>query len=131
MNGVICRFVSNLEIHPILKICHSSLVGGHHNEIILVANVIQSGFYWPTLIETPMTWLYYILHAKYKRYIYESWNSIETKSMRSYVHKYIMVAIDCVSKWIEVVWFPTLRAGVSQTFWKNKFSHSLASLSYY
>jgi len=46
---VVCRFVSESEIHSILTLCHSYACGGHFRGHRTAAKVLQSGFFWPTL----------------------------------------------------------------------------------
>lgn len=48
-DGLIRRCVSEVEMVPILKACHSSPVGDHYGSVRTAAKVLQCGFYSPTL----------------------------------------------------------------------------------
>ena len=50
VDGIIRRCVPEYEQQEILRNCHASAYGGHHAGDRTAAKVLQSGFYWPTLI---------------------------------------------------------------------------------
>ena len=49
VDGLICRCVPEVEMISVLKACHSSPMGGHHNGIRTAHKILQCGYYWPTL----------------------------------------------------------------------------------
>ena len=107
----------------ILTHCHSLKCGGHFNGQRTAAKVLQSGFYWPSIFkdahlfakscdrcqrtgnigrrnETPLT---NILEVE----LFYVWG-IDFMSLfpSSYGHKYILLAVDYMSKWVEAI--PTI-----------------------
>ncbi|XP_075074440.1 uncharacterized protein LOC142162037 [Nicotiana tabacum] len=49
VDGVIRRCVPEGEMASILSHCHDGLTGGHYGGNRTTANVMEVGFYWPTL----------------------------------------------------------------------------------
>ena len=104
----------------ILTHCHSLECGGHFNGQRIVAKVLQSGFYWPSIFkdanlfakscdrcqrtenigrrnETPLT---NILEVEF----FDVWG-IDFIGLfpSSYGNKYILLAVDYMSKWVEAI----------------------------
>jgi hypothetical protein len=50
-DGIIRRCVGDHEIQSIMWHCHGSPCGGHHSGPRTAAKVLQSGFFWPTLVK--------------------------------------------------------------------------------
>ncbi|PHT26321.1 hypothetical protein CQW23_34065 [Capsicum baccatum] len=48
-DGVIRRYISHVEVPSILEASHASQVGGHHAGGRTARNVLQSGYYWPSI----------------------------------------------------------------------------------
>lgn len=46
---IIHRCVLEVEMFSVLKTCHSSPIGVHHNGVKTAHNIVQSGFYWHTI----------------------------------------------------------------------------------
>ncbi|GKB10064.1 reverse transcriptase domain-containing protein [Tanacetum coccineum] len=54
-DGVIRRCVSGPETHTILDQCHHGPTGGHYGPTTTTKKVLDSGFYWPTIIKEALT----------------------------------------------------------------------------
>ncbi|GJV45302.1 reverse transcriptase domain-containing protein [Tanacetum coccineum] len=54
-NGMIRRCVSGLETRTILDQCHHGPTGGHYGPNTTAKKVLDSGFYWPTIIKEAHT----------------------------------------------------------------------------
>ena len=111
------------EVGEILTHCHSLEYGGHFNGQRTAAKVLQSGFYWPSIFkdahsfskscdrcqktgnigrrnEMPLT---NILEVE----LFYVWGIDFMGSFpSSYGHKYILLAVDYVSKWLKAI--PTI-----------------------
>ncbi|XP_060190996.1 uncharacterized protein LOC132620349 [Lycium barbarum] len=122
-DNIIRRCIPEVEMMPIIEACHSSPVGGHHSSARTAAKVLQSGFYWPTIYqdahdfvkacdqcqrhggisrrhELPMT---PILEVE----LFDVWGiDFMGPFVSSYSNKYILVAVDYVSKWVEAIALP-------------------------
>ena len=120
---IIRRCVPEEEAIEILHACHASSVGGHHGGVRTTAKVLQSGYYWQFLYnyshefvkkctqcqkqggvskrhELPLTPLL-------KVELFDVWGiDFMGPFVSSFGNKYILVAVDYVSKWVEVVALP-------------------------
>ncbi|GKC05036.1 reverse transcriptase domain-containing protein [Tanacetum coccineum] len=94
---MIRRCVYGQEAVDILTACHNGPTGGHHGANYTAKKVFDSGFYWPTI--------YRDAHDMVK-----SWN------------KYILVAVDYLSKWVEAKPLPTNDARVVVKLLKSVFA---------
>ncbi|GKF47639.1 reverse transcriptase domain-containing protein, partial [Tanacetum coccineum] len=54
-DGMIRRCVSGLETRTILDQCHHGPTGGHYEPNVTTKKVLDSGFYWPTIIKEAHT----------------------------------------------------------------------------
>ncbi|GJV99642.1 reverse transcriptase domain-containing protein [Tanacetum coccineum] len=54
-DGIIRRCISGPETRTILDQCHHGLAGGHYGPNITAKKVLDSGFYWPTIIKEAHT----------------------------------------------------------------------------
>ncbi|GJU23014.1 reverse transcriptase domain-containing protein [Tanacetum coccineum] len=114
------------------------LVGGHYGPNITAKKVLDSGFYWPTIIKEAHT-LVRLCEACQKTEniskrdemplnniqvceIFDIWGiDFMGPFPKSYKFEYILVAIDYVSKWAEAQALPTNDARVVITFLKKLF----------
>ncbi|GJY85292.1 reverse transcriptase domain-containing protein [Tanacetum coccineum] len=94
---VIRRCVHGQEAIDILKAWHNGPTEGHHGPNYTAKKVFDSGFYWPTI--------YRDAHD-----LVISWN------------KYILVAVDYLSKWVEAKALPTNDARVVVKILKSLFA---------
>ncbi|XP_057741309.1 uncharacterized protein LOC130959863 [Arachis stenosperma] len=123
-DGILRRCVSEKEEREVLWNCHGSCYGGHFGGDRTAAKVLQSGFFWPTLFkdakelvkscnecqrsgnlpkrnEMPQN---FILELE----LFDVWGiNFMGPFPTSYSNKYILVAVDDVSKWVEAIATPT------------------------
>ncbi|GJY81457.1 reverse transcriptase domain-containing protein [Tanacetum coccineum] len=104
---MIWRCVAGQEAVDILTACHSGPTGGHYGANYTAKKVFDSGFYWPTI--------YRDAHDLVTRC--DTWSF---PSLRG--NKYILVAVDYLSKWVEAKVLPTNDARVVCKFLKYLFA---------
>ncbi|GKB64327.1 reverse transcriptase domain-containing protein [Tanacetum coccineum] len=92
-DNIIRRCVAGSEILKILGHCRSGPTGGHHGARITANKVYESEFYWPSVFKDA-----------------------------NEGNKYILVAVDYVSKWVEAQALPTNDARVVVKFLKGLFA---------
>ncbi|GJW96956.1 putative nucleotidyltransferase, ribonuclease H [Tanacetum coccineum] len=139
-NRMIRRCVSGPETRTILDQCHHGPTGGHYGPNVTAKKVVDSGFYWPTIIKEAHT-LVQLCEACQKTgniskcdemplnniqvcEIFDIWG-IEFMGPfpKSHKFEYILVVVDYVSKWAEAQALPTNDARVVITFLKKLFCH--------
>ncbi|GJQ91588.1 reverse transcriptase domain-containing protein [Tanacetum coccineum] len=104
-DNVMRRYVAGDEILEILAHCHSSPTGGHHSASITGRKVYKAGFYWPVCE------------------IFNVWGlDFMGPFPDSMGNKYILVAVDYVSKWVEAQELPINDARVVVKFLKGLFA---------
>ncbi|GKA25375.1 reverse transcriptase domain-containing protein [Tanacetum coccineum] len=133
------RCVSGQEAVDILTACHSGPTGGHYGANYTAKKVFDSGFYWPTI--------YKDAHELVKNYdscqrqgkisqrdempqnsiqvckIFDVWGiDFMGPFPSSRGNKYILVAVDYLSKWVEAKALPTNDARVVVKFLKSLFA---------
>nr|GEW43839.1 reverse transcriptase domain-containing protein [Tanacetum cinerariifolium] len=136
---VIRRCVHGQEAIDILKACHNEPNEGHHDPNYTAKKVFDSGFYWPTI--------YRDAHNLVKSYdacqrqgkisqrdeipqnaiqvceIFDVWGiDFMGPFSSSRGNKYILVAVDYLSKWVEAKALPTNDARVVCKFLKSLFA---------
>jgi hypothetical protein len=117
---IICRCVPQGEIHSILTFFHTLACGGHFSVKKTAAKVLQSRFFWPSLFKdsfkfckacdwcqhlgTMSRWDMMPLNPILIVKIFDVWEiDFMGPFPPSFGFEYILVAVDYVSRWIEVV----------------------------
>ncbi|GJQ93732.1 reverse transcriptase domain-containing protein [Tanacetum coccineum] len=130
--------VSGSETQTILDQCHHGPTSGHYGLNITAKKVLDSGFYWPTIIKEAHT-LVSLYEACQKTRniserdempliniqvceIFDIWGiDFMGPFPKSHKFDYILVAVDYVSKWAEAQALSTNDARVVITFLKKLF----------
>ncbi|GJW21002.1 reverse transcriptase domain-containing protein [Tanacetum coccineum] len=104
-DNVMRRCVARNEILEILAHCHSGPTWGHHSASITGRKVYEAGFNWPSME------------------VFDVWGLDFMGPFPGFkVNKYILVAVDYVSKWVEAQALPTNDARVVVKFLKVLFA---------
>ncbi|GKB90335.1 reverse transcriptase domain-containing protein, partial [Tanacetum coccineum] len=136
---IIRRCVSGQEALEILKACHEGPTGGHHSANITARKVFDAGFFWPTIYKDAYELIKScdacqrqgkISHrdempqnAIQVCEIFDVWGiDFMGPFPSSRGNKYILVAVDYLSKWVEAKALPTNDARVVVKFLKSLFS---------
>ncbi|GKA53047.1 reverse transcriptase domain-containing protein [Tanacetum coccineum] len=132
------RCVTGSEILKLAH-CHSGPTGGHHSASVTGRKVYEAGFYWPSIFRDAK---YYVMKcdACQKSGNISSRNEMPQNNIQvcevfdiwgldfmrpfpdSRGNKYILVAVDYVSKWVEAQALPTNEARVVVKFLKGLFA---------
>ena len=117
---IIRRCVPEDEMHSILNHCHTLPCGGHFGGQRTAANVLQSGFYWPSLFEDAHLFVSICdkcqrmgnisrkdeppMHPILEVELFDLWGiDFMGPFPASYSNLYILLAVDYVSKWVEAI----------------------------
>ncbi|GJT89641.1 reverse transcriptase domain-containing protein [Tanacetum coccineum] len=139
LDNVMRRCVAGNEILEILAHCHSGPTGGHHNASITGKKVYESGFYWPNIFKDAKDYEIKFDACQRSGNISSrskmSQNNIQVCDVfdiwgldfmgpfpNSKGNKYILVAVDYVSKWVEAQALPTNDACVIIRFLRRLFA---------
>ncbi|GJV20503.1 reverse transcriptase domain-containing protein [Tanacetum coccineum] len=111
VDQVIRWCVSGQEAFDILKACHSGPTRRHYGANYTAKKVFDSGFYWPTIYRDAL----YL--------IFDVWGiDFMGPFPSSRGNKYILMAVDYLSKWVEAKALPTNDARVVCKFLKSLFA---------
>ncbi|GJV40936.1 reverse transcriptase domain-containing protein [Tanacetum coccineum] len=136
---VIRRCVFGKEAHDILMACHDGPTGGHHGANYTARKVFDSGFFWPTIYKDAHELVKNCNSCQRQGKVSQRdempQNSIQVCEIfdvwgidfmgpfpSSKGNKYILVAVDYLSKWVEAKALPTNDARVVVRFLKALFA---------
>ncbi|GKA66005.1 reverse transcriptase domain-containing protein [Tanacetum coccineum] len=136
---IIRRCVDGQEAMDILQACHNGPTGGHHGPNYTAKKVFDSGFFWPTIYRDAQDFVTHCdsCHRQGKISqreempqnpiqiceIFDIWGiDFMGPFPSSRGNRYILVAVDYVSKWVEVKALPTNDARVMVKFLKQLFT---------
>nr|GFA69787.1 reverse transcriptase domain-containing protein [Tanacetum cinerariifolium] len=136
---VIRRYVHGQEAVDILTACHNRPTRGHHGANLTAKKVFDSGFYWPTIYRDAHD-LVTRCDACQRQGKISQRDEIPQNTIQvceifdvwgiyfmgpfpySKGNKYILVAVDYLSKWVEAKMLPTNDARVVVKFLKSLFA---------
>ncbi|GKA82419.1 reverse transcriptase domain-containing protein [Tanacetum coccineum] len=137
---VIRRCVHGKEALDILEACHNGPTGGHHGANLTAKKVFDAGFFWPTIYKHELVKNYDSCEKKTSQgkilqrdempqnsiqvcEIFDVWGiDFMGPFPSSRGNKYILVAVDYLSKWVEAKALPTNDARVVCKFLKSLFA---------
>nr|GEZ50328.1 reverse transcriptase domain-containing protein [Tanacetum cinerariifolium] len=139
LDQIIRRCVAGEEAIDMLNACHSGPTGGHYGANYTTKKVFNSGFYWPTIYKDAFELVKRCVscqrHGKISQKDEMPQNSIQVCKIfdvwgidfmgpfpSSKGNKYIQVAVDYLSKWVEAKALLTNNARVVVKFVKSLFS---------
>ncbi|GKA57739.1 reverse transcriptase domain-containing protein [Tanacetum coccineum] len=141
---MIRRCVAGQEAFDILKACHSGPTGGHYGANYTAKKVFDSGFYWPTIYQDAHDLVTRCDTCQRQGKISQRdeipQNSIQVCEIfdvwgidfmgpfpSSRGNKYILVAVDYLSKWVEAKALLTNDAQFAKVMLKYGVTHRLST----
>ncbi|PIN15036.1 DNA-directed DNA polymerase [Handroanthus impetiginosus] len=111
-DNILRHCVPEVEMNAILEQCHASPYGGHFQGDRTAVKILQSGFYWPNLFKDAHSFV-----ANCDKFeLFDVWGiDFMGPFVHSFGNMYILVAVDYVSKWVEVVAVPNNDSKVVQS----------------
>jgi hypothetical protein len=121
VDDIIRRCVPESEQHTIITDCHASPYGGHHAGQRNAANVLQSGFYWPTLFKDCTEFVKVCdkcqrvgnigrrhempINYSLPLETFDVWgfDFVGLSPPSNTNHTHILVAVDYVTRWVEAI----------------------------
>nr|GEY25482.1 reverse transcriptase domain-containing protein [Tanacetum cinerariifolium] len=136
---IIRRCVAGKEAIDILNACHSGPTGGHYGASYTAKKVFDSGFYWPSIYKDAFELVKRCDSCQRQAKVsqkddmphnfiqicenFDVWGiDFMGPFLSSKGNKYILVAVDYLSKWVEDKALPTNDARVVVKFLKSLFS---------
>ncbi|GJV31797.1 reverse transcriptase domain-containing protein [Tanacetum coccineum] len=136
---IIRRCVHGYEALEILKVCHEGPTGGHHSANLTAQKVFDAGFFWPTIYRDAHSMIKSCDTCQRQGKISQRdempQNAIQVCEIfdiwginfmgpfpSSKGNKYILVAVDYLSKWVEAKALPTNDARVVVKILKSLFA---------
>ena len=130
---IIRRCIPFSETEGILRDCHSTVYGGHYGGEKTAARILQAGFFWPTLFKDAHQFVLKCdrcqrvgnltrkdempLNVMLEVEVFDVWGiDFMGPFVSSCNNQYILLAVDYVSKWVEVKALPTNDAKVVLNF---------------
>ncbi|GJT93480.1 reverse transcriptase domain-containing protein [Tanacetum coccineum] len=131
--------VHGQEANDILKACHEGPTGGHHSANLAARKVFDAGFFWPTIYRDAHSMIKSCDTCQRQGKISQRdempQNAIQVCEIfdvwgidfmgpfpSSHGNKYILVAVDYLSKWVKAKTLPTNDARVVVKFLKSLFA---------
>ncbi|KAG7556883.1 Integrase catalytic core [Arabidopsis suecica] len=124
-DGLFRRCIAEEEVQGVLEHCHGSAYGGHFATFKTIQKVLQAGLWWPSMFKDAYGFIDKcdpcqrmgnitrrnempqnpILEVE----VFDVWgiDFMGPFNPASYGNKYILVAVDYVSKWVEAIASPT------------------------
>nr|GEV22916.1 reverse transcriptase domain-containing protein [Tanacetum cinerariifolium] len=130
--------ISREKAIDILKACHEGPTGGHHGANLIAKKVFDAGFFWPTIYQDAHAMIKSCNTCQRQGKISQKdkipQNAIQVCEIfdvrgidfmgpfpSSRGNRYILVAVDYLSKWVEAKALPTIDARVVVKFLKSLF----------
>ncbi|KAG7572472.1 Ribonuclease H-like superfamily [Arabidopsis suecica] len=124
-DGLFRRCIAEEEVQGVLEHCHGSAYGGHFATFKTVQKVLQAGLWWPSMFKDAYGFIAKCVPCQrmgnitrrnempqnpiLEVEVFDVWgiDFMGPFNPASYGNKYILVAVDYVSKWVEAIASPT------------------------